>query len=108
MLRACGQVTLIRDLDLLWPSALLSTASVLALDIGGDVNGGLALVQLLTERHPALRIILINGRLSQSEIAEAFKRGVCDYFASTARAGLVVERLVSLARRRLARTEPLG
>ncbi len=103
----CGRLTLVRDLDLLWPSALLSSVAVLALDMGVDINGGLALVGLLTEAYPALRIVVINGRLSQNEIAEAFQRGACDYFAASSCRDLVVERLVWLSRQRMDRAEEI-
>ena len=103
----CGRLTLVRDIELLWPGALEASVAALALDMGRDVNGGLALLSLLAEERPDLAIVIINGRLSQSEIAEAFRRGACDYFSASSCRDLVVERLISLSRLRAGRTEEL-
>lgn len=87
-----------------WPadlakSAVLSTASVLAMDCGDSPETGLIALALVARLYPQLRVLLVNGRLSQGEIAEAFRRGACDYLSSQVDPELTAERIESLCRR---------
>ena len=87
-----------------WPadlakSAVLSTASVLAMDCGDSPEAGLITLGLVARLYPQLRVLLVNGRLSQGEIAEAFRRGACDYLSSQVDPELTAERIESLCRR---------
>ena len=50
----------------------------------------------LKEEFPDLCIVLVDGGLSQKQIAAAFKEGIKDYFADPYDADLLVERMDSL------------
>ena len=93
------QVTLVRQPADLAKSAVLSTASVLAIDCGDSPESGLITLALVSRLYPQLRVVLVNGRLSQGEIAEAFRRGACDYLSSQVDPELTAERIESLCRR---------
>ncbi len=93
------QVTLVRQPVDLAKSTVLSTASVLAIDCGDSPESGLMALALVSRLYPQLRVLLVNGRLSQGEIAEAFRRGACDYLSSQVDPKLTAERIESLCRR---------
>jgi DNA-binding NarL/FixJ family response regulator len=93
------QVTLVRQPVDLAKSTVLSTASVLAIDCGDSPESGLITLALVSRLYPQLRVVLVNGRLSQGEIAEAFRRGACDYLSSQVDPELTAERIESLCRR---------
>lgn len=93
------QVTLVQQPGDLAKSAVLSTASVLAMDCGDSPETGLITLALVARLYPQLRVLLVNGRLSQGEIAEAFRRGACDYLSSQVDPELTTERIESLCRR---------
>jgi DNA-binding NarL/FixJ family response regulator len=92
-------VTLVERPADLAKSAVLSTASVLAMDCGDSPETGLITLTLVSRLYPQLRVLLVNGRLSQGEIAEAFRRGACDYLSSQVDPELTAERIESLCRR---------
>lgn len=94
-----NQVTLVRRPEDLARSVVLSTASVLAMDCGDSPETGLITLALVARLYPQLRVLLVNGRLSQGEIAEAFRRGACDYLPSQVDPELTAERIESLSRR---------
>ena len=93
------QVTLVRQSADLAKSTVLSTVSVLAIDCGDSPESGLITLALVARLYPQLRVLLVNGRLSQGEIAEAFRRGACDYLSSQVDPELTAERIESLCRR---------
>ena len=92
-------MTLVRQPVDLAKSTVLSTASVLAIDCGDSPESGLMTLALVSRLYPKLRVLLVNGRLSQGEIAEAFRRGACDYLSSQVDPKLTAERIASLCRR---------
>jgi DNA-binding NtrC family response regulator len=92
------QVTLVENPCDLAESTVLSTVSVLALDCGTAPESGLITLSLVTRLYPQLRVVLVNGKLSQSEIAEAYRRGACDYLSQQVAPELTVERIESLCR----------
>ena len=98
-LKQRNQVTLVQRPEDLARSAILSTASVLAMDCGDSPETGLITLALVARLYPQLRVLLVNGRLSQGEIAEAFRRGACDYLSSQVDPELTAERIESLCRR---------
>jgi DNA-binding NtrC family response regulator len=87
------QVTVIETLDLLLRNSILSTVDVLLLDCeeGGAV--GIETLQALRRRHQGLCVVLVNGGLTQNEIAAAFREGVRDYFSNHFNVPLLVERV---------------
>ena len=93
------QVTLVRQPADLAKSTVLSTVSVLAIDCGDSPEAGLITLAIVSRLYPQLRVLLVNGRLSQGEIAEAFRRGACDYLSSQVDPELTAERIESLCRR---------
>lgn len=98
-LKQRNQVTLVQRPADLAKSVVLSTASVLAMDCGDSPETGLITLALVAQLYPQLRVLLVNGRLSQGEIAEAFRRGACDYLSSQVDPELTAERIESLCRR---------
>ncbi len=93
------QVTLVQRPADLAKSTVLATASVLAMDCGDSPEAGLITLALVARLYPQLRVLLVNGKLSQGEIAEAFRRGACDYLSSQVDPELTAERIESLCRR---------
>lgn len=79
-------------------STVLSTVSVLALDCGTEPERGLMTLSLVSKLYPLMRVVLVNGRLSQSEIADAYRRGACDYLSQQVEPELTIERIESLCR----------
>jgi DNA-binding NarL/FixJ family response regulator len=98
-LKQRNQVTLVERTADMAKSAVLSTASVLAMDCGDSPETGLITLTLVSRLYPQLRVLLVNGRLSQGEIAEAFRRGACDYLSSQVDPELTAERIESRCRR---------
>lgn len=98
-LKRRNQVTLIEQPGDLMQSTVLATASVLALDCGDSPETGLVTLSLVSRLYPQLRVLLVNGTLSQGEIAEAFRRGACDYLPQQVNPELTAERIESLCRR---------
>ena len=95
--RGC-QVTVIERLDMLWPNSILATATVLVLDCGENADSGMQALRALRTMYPELFVVLVNGGLSQHEIAIAFREGATDYFSCHSNAALVVERVQYLCR----------
>jgi DNA-binding response OmpR family regulator len=87
------QVTVIETFDLLLRNSILSTVDVLLLDC--EEGGELAIETLRTlkRRHRGLCVVLVNGGLTQNEIAAAFREGVRDYFSHHFNVPLLVERV---------------
>ena len=95
-------LTLVAD-----PRQLLTEAmarmSVLALEHGGT-DQTLELITRLRSLHAELDIILINGGVTQDQVALAFKGGVRDYFPTPYDRRLLAERMDGLARAQRRRT----
>jgi DNA-binding NtrC family response regulator len=87
------QVTVIESLDLLLRNSILSTVDVLLLDgeEGGQV--GIETLRALLHSRRGLCVVLVNGGLTQNEIAAAFREGVRDYFSHHFNVPLLVERV---------------
>lgn len=95
-LKAHHQVTLIERIRLLAHSTLLSTSDVLILDCSSPQESGLGVVPVVKRAHPKLIMILVDGGLTQKQIASAFRQGIHDYFSEPYETNLLVERLTSL------------
>ena len=87
------QVTVIESFDLLLCNSILSSVDVLVLDCeeGGEI--GIETLRILRSRYQELCIVLVNGGLSQNEIAAAFREGARDYFPHHFNVPLLVERV---------------
>lgn len=92
-------MTLVENPSDLVQSTVLSTVSVLALDCGTASESGLMTLSLVSRLYPQLLVVLVNGRLSQGEIAEAYRRGACDYLSQQVEPELTIERIESLCSR---------
>jgi DNA-binding NtrC family response regulator len=78
--------------------ATLATFDILALDCDRHTEEVLALVRNLKALHPGLDIVLIDGHLTQSQLAAAFAAGARDYFPAAYDAALLAERISGLSR----------
>ena len=100
-LKRGNQVTIIEPLGLLYHSeVILSTVSVLILDCGEGSRIGIEALRVVRGIYPDLCVVLVNGGLTQNEIAEAFEAGVRDYFSYQDNVLLLVERVQHLCRQR--------
>lgn len=95
-LKAHHQVTLVECVRLVSRNSVLTTADVLILDCGHSQGLGPRLVPLAKKYFPRLQVILVDGGLSQQEIATAFQQGARDYFAEPYEPDLLVERIAFL------------
>ncbi len=87
------QVTVIETFDLLLRNSILSTVDVLLLDCEEGSEVGIETLRALRRRHRELCVVLVNGGLTQNEIASAFREGVRDYFSHHFNVPLLVERV---------------
>lgn len=92
-LKRLYQVTVIESLDLLLRNSILSTVDVLLLDSEEGGALGIETLRLLKQRRRGLCVVLVNGGLTQNEIAAAFREGVRDYFSHHFNVPLLVERV---------------
>ncbi len=92
-LKKHNQVTVVEPIDLLLRSSILSTVSVLVLDCEDGAEVGIEALRELKRMYPALCVVLVNGGLTQNEIAVAFREGAKDYFSHHYNAQLLVERV---------------
>ncbi|MBI1357969.1 MAG: hypothetical protein GC160_26830 [Acidobacteria bacterium] len=88
-------VTLAESVAMLHPAPY--AIDVLALECTGLPRVA-ETVRLLRRRQPSLRIVLVGGGLSQSDVAEAFREGALDFFPNPEESALLAERLHSLCR----------
>ena len=93
-LKRGNQVTIIEPLGLLYHSSIiLSTVSVLVLDCAEGSRIGIEALRVVRRIYPDLCVVLVNGGLTQNEIAEAFEAGVRDYFSYKDSVVMLVERV---------------
>jgi DNA-binding response OmpR family regulator len=100
-LRAHHQVTLVDRIEWLDEGALLGIVDVLVMDCSGDNRGVLSNVVHRIRRHqPQLQVVLVDGGLSQQDIALGFGAGVADYFPEPCDVALLTERIAVLGDRK--------
>jgi len=92
-------VTLMERVELLAQQDDLENTHLLVLDCSRSAKLALDCLVRLKEAYPDLCVLLVDGGLSQTQIAAAFRDGVKDYFASPYDVKLLVERLNSLCAR---------
>jgi DNA-binding response OmpR family regulator len=100
-------VTVATSANMLVGRPMMASVDALVLDAASVRSGLGGVVATLRERHPDLAIVLVDGELAQLELADAFHRGIDDYFAAPWSVSLLAERVeVLAARRRHAMAEP--
>jgi DNA-binding NtrC family response regulator len=99
LLKAAHAVTLIDRVDALASAPLLATAGVLVLDAAESGGAALQLLPALHSEHQALPVLLVDGGVTQRELARAFRDGACDYFPVPYDVHLLAERVSSLCRK---------
>lgn len=85
--------------------SVLDKADVLFIEhsnIEGDVHTCLKGVQFM---YPQVTIILLNGKLTQDQIAEAFRAGAADYFPEPHHLELLMERVQYLEKCKMKKGE---
>ena len=95
-LRSRYLVTLLERVELLVRRSFLNRPHLLVLDCSESAELVSQVLPRLKEEFPDLCIVLVDGGLSQKQIAAAFKDCVKDYFADPYDAELLVERMDSL------------
>jgi DNA-binding NtrC family response regulator len=98
-LQRAHQVTLVAELCELWRHPVLGDAAVLVLDNSSRDERMIDALPSLTQEHPRLCVVLVDGGLTQAQVARAFRAGACDYFPSPYDVDLLAERVSSLCRR---------
>jgi hypothetical protein len=87
------QVTVIESFDLLLRNDVLSSVDVLLLNCEEGGEAALETLRSVKRKFPKLCVVLVNGGLTQNEIAAGFREGVKDYFPHHFNVPLLVERV---------------
>ena len=95
-LKAKHQVTLVEEVRLLSHNSILAKADVLVLDCSNSDGLALRILPFLKKFFPRLCTVLVDGGLSQQQIAGAFQRGALDYFSEPYDLTLLTERVEAL------------
>ena len=95
-LKAKHQVTVVERVRLLSRNSILAKVDVLVLDCSESCGLGLRLLPFLKKFFPKLRIVLVDGGLTQQQIAAAFSQGAQDYFSEPYDLALLAERAEAL------------
>lgn len=98
VLRARHTVSLIEEQTRLHDSDVLDRVDLLVLDAAGMDAMLPWFLRSLRRRRPDLKIVLVDGELTEHDKADAFTQGVLDYFPSSHQADLLAERLEVLGR----------
>lgn len=101
-LRADYVVSVLRDAEEIHQRPLLQSVDLLVLDCSGNASISETMPGELRRCFPHLCLLLVDGGLSQQQIARAFQQGVKDYFAFPYDKGLLVGRIAALCERSLA------
>ncbi len=94
------RVTLLKREDLSTAKSILESVDVFIQDCSSAKDLESEVLSHLREWRdhiPRLRVVLIDGGLTQEEIASAFKVGIRDYFPDPYDVNLLVERILYLA-----------
>lgn len=96
------RVTLTKPEHLLSDSSVLTTVDILVLDCNNFKSLSSDLITFLKKvrkAFPRLCTVVVNGGLSQQDIAGAFREGISDYFPDPYEIKLILERLEFLTRK---------
>lgn len=91
-------VTITSQLKKLPVSLKESPNQVALLEIPDNEEVFLYTLKDILRKSPATRIVILNGCVKKTTIAEAFRMGVCDYFPKPVNHSLLVERIKALVR----------
>ena len=105
-LRSKYLVTLVDKVDSLARRSMLKEIQILVLDCSRNADTALECLSRLKQEFPNLCMVLVDGGLTQMQIATAFTEGVTDYFASPYDVLLLVERMDSLCARFTTQDKP--
>jgi DNA-binding NarL/FixJ family response regulator len=94
-------VTLIESFDAarIVPDHLLESVALIAIDCTGrtgELRRILKSIKSLRNRLPGVIIVLIDGQLDQTQVIQAYRAGIRDYFRSPYDASLLAERIGTL------------
>ena len=92
-LRSRYLVSVMEHVEVLLRHSFLNSTHLLVVDCCENAGIVTEILPLLRQRYPDLCVILVDGGLSQKQIASAFQEGVKDYFASPYDVELLVERM---------------
>lgn len=92
-------VTVIQDADALHEQRLLCTANALVLDCSGRGDEVAHMIAHLKVDYPLLCVLIVDGGLTQRQLAGAFQGGASDYFPVPYDIHLLAERVSSLCNR---------
>jgi DNA-binding NtrC family response regulator len=95
-LKSRHRVTLMKHEHALVDYSILDALDVLVLDCGEIKTLGMGILQFLKHlklKFLGLSVVLVNGSITQKEIAAAFQEGVIDYFPDPYEVKLIIERL---------------
>jgi DNA-binding NtrC family response regulator len=95
-LRSRFAVTLLEHVEQLVECAFLKNTHLLVLDCSRNEQAALRILPLVTGDLPELCVVLVDGGISQKQIAHAFEDGVKDYFAEPYDVDLLAERIDAL------------
>jgi CheY-like chemotaxis protein len=95
-LRSRYAVTLLEQVDLLGQCTFLKSTHLLVLDCSRNAQTALQVLPQVTQELPDLCVVLVDGGISQKQIARAFEDGARDYFAEPFDINLLAERIDAL------------
>ena len=99
-LKSKHQVTLMKEEHMLLSNSALCSAEVLLLDCNGWHDLESEIFDTLKELKKNLQnlcVVMVNGGLTQQQIAACFREGARDYFSEPYDVDLIVERLEFLS-----------
>ena len=105
-LRSRYAVTLLEQVDRLRQCEFLKNTHLIVLDCSRNAQTALRVLPRLTEELPELCVVLVDGGISQQQVASAFEDGVKDYFAEPYDIDLLAERIDAFERE-VGRTEEI-
>ncbi len=93
-------VTLAEQLDFLLQSDCFKEARLLVLDCSQDSDAVLEWLGGVKRNAPDLFALVVDGKLTQKQIAQAFQNGAKDFFTAPYDLALLIERIDSLCANR--------
>jgi DNA-binding response OmpR family regulator len=103
LLKAHHIVTLIESFDAaqIVPEHLLESIALIAIDCTGrgkDLRRILSSIKSLRNGWPRVIVVMIDGQLDQTQVIQAYRAGIRDYFRSPYEPRLLAERIGALCR----------
>lgn len=99
LLRIRHRITSVARVDELLKNPLLGSVDVLVIECTDQIEACLEFLAPLKRKIPDLIVILVDGGLSQSQLARAFRDGATDYFKVPYDVSLLAERVDRLSAR---------